>query len=30
MKVEPLAKSLRDKATQMGFGTTIGASQAGQ
>jgi len=28
MKVEPLAKSLRDKATQMGFGTTIGASQA--
>lgn len=30
MKVEPLAKSLRDKATQMGFGTAIGASQAGQ
>lgn len=30
MKVEPLAKSLRDKATQMGFGTTIGATQAGQ
>jgi hypothetical protein len=30
MKVEPLAKSLRDKAAQMGFGTTIGASQAGQ
>ncbi len=30
MKVEPLAKSLRDKATQMGFGTTIGAFQQGQ
>jgi hypothetical protein len=30
MKVEPLAKSLRDKATQMGFGTAIGASQSGQ
>lgn len=30
MKVEPLAKSLRDKAAQMGFGTAIGASQAGQ
>ena len=30
MKVEPLAKSLRDKAAQMGFGTIIGASQAGQ
>lgn len=26
-KVEPLAKSLRDKATQLGFGTTIGATQ---
>jgi hypothetical protein len=30
MKVQPLATSLRDKATQMGFGTTIGATQAGQ
>ena len=30
MKVEPLAKSLRDKAAQMGFGATIGATQAGQ
>jgi len=30
MKVQPLATSLRDKATQMGFGTAIGASQAGQ
>jgi hypothetical protein len=26
-KVEPLAKSLRDKANQLGFGTTIGATQ---
>lgn len=26
-KVEPLAKSLRDKATQLGYGTTIGAMQ---
>ena len=26
-KVEPLAKSLRDKATQLGYGTTIGATQ---
>jgi len=30
MKVEPLAKSLRDKATQLGYGTTIGATQVGQ
>jgi hypothetical protein len=30
MKVQPLATSLREKATQMGFGTAIGASQAGQ
>jgi hypothetical protein len=30
MKVQPLATSLRAKATQMGFGTAIGASQAGQ
>jgi len=30
MKVQPLATALRAKATQMGFGTTIGASQAGQ
>lgn len=30
IKVEPLATALRAKATQMGFGTTIGASQAGQ
>jgi hypothetical protein len=30
LKVQPLAKSLRDKATQLGFGTTIGATQAGQ
>jgi len=30
MKVEPLATALRAKATQMGFGTAIGASQAGQ
>lgn len=30
MKVEPLAKSLRDKAAQLGYGTTIGATQAGQ
>jgi hypothetical protein len=29
-KVEPLAKSLREKAIQLGFGTTIGATQAGQ
>ena len=29
-KVEPLAKSLREKANQLGFGTTIGATQAGQ
>lgn len=28
MKVEPFAKSLRKKAEQMGFGTTVGASQA--
>jgi hypothetical protein len=27
MKVEPLAKSLRQKAEQLGFGTTIGAAQ---
>lgn len=27
MKVEPLAKSLRDKATQLGYGTAIGATQ---
>lgn len=26
-KVEPLAKSLRDKAAQLGYGTTIGATQ---
>jgi hypothetical protein len=26
-KVEPLAKSLRDKATQLGYGTAIGAQQ---
>ena len=26
-KVEPLAKSLRDKAIQLGYGTTIGATQ---
>jgi len=30
MKVQPLATSLRAKATQMGFGTAIGASQSGQ
>ena len=30
MKVEPLAKSLRDKAAQLGYGTTIGVTQAGQ
>ena len=30
MKVQPLATALRAKATQMGFGTAIGASQAGQ
>jgi len=29
-KVEPLAKSLREKANQLGFGTTIGATQSGQ
>jgi hypothetical protein len=29
-KVEPLAKSLREKANQLGYGTTIGATQAGQ
>jgi hypothetical protein len=29
-KVEPLAKSLRDKAIQLGYGTAIGATQAGQ
>jgi hypothetical protein len=29
-KVEPLAKSLREKAIQLGYGTTIGATQAGQ
>lgn len=28
MKVEPVAKSLRQKAEQLGFGTTIGATQA--
>lgn len=27
MKVDPLAKSLRQKAEQLGFGTTIGAAQ---
>jgi hypothetical protein len=27
MKVEPLAKSLRQKAEQLGFGTTVGAAQ---
>jgi hypothetical protein len=27
MKVEPLAKSLRKKAEELGFGTAIGASQ---
>ena len=27
MKVDPLAKSLRQKAEQLGFGTTIGATQ---
>lgn len=27
MKVEPLAKSLRDKAIQLGYGTAIGAQQ---
>jgi hypothetical protein len=26
-KVEPLAKSLREKAIQLGYGTTIGATQ---
>jgi len=30
MKVQPLATSLRQKANQLGFGTAIGASQAGQ
>jgi len=30
MKVQPLATSLRAKADQLGFGTAIGASQAGQ
>jgi hypothetical protein len=30
MKVQPLATSLRAKANQLGFGTAIGASQAGQ
>jgi hypothetical protein len=30
MKVDPLAKSLRDKAAQLGYGTTIGVTQAGQ
>jgi hypothetical protein len=30
MKVQPLATSLREKANQLGFGTVIGASQAGQ
>ena len=30
MKVDPLAKSLRQKAEQLGFGTTIGATQVGQ
>jgi hypothetical protein len=30
MKVQPLATSLREKANQLGFGTAIGASQAGQ
>jgi hypothetical protein len=28
MKVEPLAKSLRQKAEQLGYGTTVGATQA--
>jgi hypothetical protein len=28
MKVEPLAKSLRQKAEQLGFGTAVGAAQA--
>ena len=28
MKVEPVAKSLRQKAEQLGFGTTVGATQA--
>jgi hypothetical protein len=28
MKVEPLAKSLRQKAEKLGFGTTVGATQA--
>ena len=30
MKVQPLATSLREKANQLGFGTAIGAAQAGQ
>jgi hypothetical protein len=30
MKVDPLAKSLRQKAEQLGFGTTIGVTQVGQ
>jgi hypothetical protein len=30
VKVDPLAKSLRDKAAQLGYGTTIGATQVGQ
>ncbi len=28
MKVDPVAKSLRQKAEQLGFGTTVGATQA--
>jgi hypothetical protein len=28
MKVEPVAKSLRQKAEQLGFGTAVGATQA--
>jgi hypothetical protein len=30
VKVDPLAKSLRDKVAQLGYGTTIGATQVGQ
>jgi len=30
MKVEPLAKSLRQKAEQLGFGAQLGAAQAGE
>ena len=30
MKVDPLAKSLRQKAEQLGFGSELGAAQAGE